>query len=240
MRQKEHGEFLPRIERLSLIDEVVGRIRTYIETYHHPGDRLPTEHQIKDQLAVGRSTVREALRVLQALGVVEIRAGKGTFVRDTAAPTSVAIKSWLIDNQTKIGDLFEARSAIEELAVRLAVARGTEEQIERIEEIERAFEIAVPREDNIELAMLDESLHNAIIEASNNRILMRIGRLIANALVEYRTRSFAVQENIRNAVGPHREIVRALQERNENAAVKSMRSHLAISLDDVERLRSER
>ncbi len=236
MRQAKTKKRIAKIERVSITDEAVSRIRSFIETYHKPGDRLPTEMELKDQLGVGRSTVREALRVLQALGMVEIRSGKGAFVREAARPTVANVKNWFVRNETEIGELVEVRMAIEQLAARLAVARGSEKQLRQVSEIQEAFKRALVRGDNVELAMLDESFHNAIIEASNNPLLVRIGKVIADAFMEYRTRSFAVKENIEHAVAPHDAIVGALRARNEVEATEAIRVHLNVSMDDVSRV----
>lgn len=235
MRHLEGKRVLPRIERVSIVEEAVKRIREFVGEGLRAGERLPSEMVLKEQLGVGRSTIREALRVLQALGVVEIRSGKGAFVREPAEPTESTIKGWFVDNETRIGDLFEVRIAIEGLAVRLAVSRAGEKQLERIAELESAFREAVARGEGVELAMIDESFHSAIIEASNNPLLIRIGKVIADALFEYRTRAFSLRENVGHAVGPHEAIVRALRERDEEGAAEALRGHLDLSLADVER-----
>jgi GntR family transcriptional regulator, transcriptional repressor for pyruvate dehydrogenase complex len=83
------------------------------------------------------------------------------------------------------------------------------------------------------MATIDESFHDAIMDASNNRLLKRTGKLLADALMEYRTRSFAVTENMTHAIIPHQRILDAIFAKNEKEAVAAMLEHLEISLKDM-------
>ena len=85
----------------------------------------------------------------------------------------------------------------------------------------------------IKMATIDESFHDAIMEASNNRLLKRTGNMIADALMEYRTRSFAVSENKTHAMMPHQRIIDAIAAKDEKEVVQAMLDHLQISLKDM-------
>jgi GntR family transcriptional repressor for pyruvate dehydrogenase complex len=226
-----------RIEKISITDEVVKRIRDLIKSGDYAvGEKLPTEMELRDQLGVGRSTIREAFRVLQALGLIELKAGRGAFVKEYKDTTYETIKNWFVKKEAELSDLMEVRMAIEPLAVKLSIQRGTARQIDQIQEIHEAFKKAVANQDTIELATLDESFHDAIVEASNNDLLIKIGRLIADAFVEYRTRSFAVKENVIHALDPHEMIVGAILSKDEKAAILGIQRHLEISLEDMSKV----
>lgn len=228
---------MQRIERVSVTDEVVLSLRSLISLDEYKvGSKLPTESNLCTQLDVGRSSIREALRVLQALGLIDIRSGKGTFVRRKEVDSDKSIREWFIAKEEEVGTLMEVRMAIEPLAARLAITRGTEEQLARINAIHQDFAVAVDRGDVQGMATLDESFHEAIMEASNNPVLMKIGCLLADSLMEYRTRSFAVTENYTHAVVPHARIVKAITERNETESVEAMNSHLKATLEDMRRV----
>jgi len=225
---------IARIEKISITEQVVKRIEELIRSgVFTVGEKLPTEMELREQLGVGRSTIREAFRVLQALGLIELRPGKGAFVKKINDNTYETIRNWFVEKEAELSELMEVRMAIEPLAIKLAIQRATPKQIEQIKEIHEAFKQAVKKFDTIELATLDESFHQAIIEASNNGLLMKIGRLIADAFVEYRTRSFAVKENVSHALDPHEQIVKALLNRDVKGAVKGLQRHLEISLEDM-------
>lgn len=225
---------IARIEKISITDQVVKRIEELIRSGEFAvGDKLPTEMELREQLGVGRSTIREAFRVLQAIGLIELRPGRGAYVKGVNDNTYEKIRNWFVEKEAELSELMEVRMAIEPLAIKLAIQRGTQPQIDQIREIHEAFKKAVDRLDTIELATLDESFHQAIIEASNNGLLVKIGRLIADAFVEYRTRSFAVKENVSNALEPHERIVKAILTRDTKAAINGVQKHLEISLEDM-------
>jgi len=225
---------MKKIERVSVTDSVVESIRVLIAGDEFLiGDKLPTESEFCDKLGVGRSTVREAFRVLQAMGLVELRPGKGAFVRHKTMDGQATIRQWFSDNKTKVDELMELRMGIEPLAVKLAIARGNAKQLDQIKRIHLEFCKAVEKNDVIKMATIDESFHDAIMEASNNPLLKRTGKLLEDALMEYRTRSFAVTENMTHAVMPHQRILDAIFAKNEKEAVAAMLEHLEISLKDM-------
>jgi len=228
---------IARIQKISITDEVVKRMEELIKSGDYKiGDKLPTEMELREQLGVGRSTIREAFRVLQALGLIELRAGRGAFVKSINNNTYETIRNWFVQKEAELSELMEVRMAIEPLAVKLAIQRGTPNQIEQIRDIHKAFTEAVERMDAIELATLDESFHNAIIETSNNQLLIKIGRLIADAFVEYRTRSFAVKENAKNALEPHKKILEAILRKDRKGAMQAIQRHLEVSLEDMDKV----
>jgi GntR family transcriptional repressor for pyruvate dehydrogenase complex len=223
-----------KIKKISVIDEVIKTIRNLIASGSYAvGDKLPAELNLCEQLGVGRSTIREAFRVLQATGLIELRTGKGAYVKSVEDTTFDTIKKWFIEKESEVSELMQVRMAIEPVAVRLAIQCGTDKQLRQIKEIHEAFKKAVVTKDSIDLAALDESLHSAIIEASNNVLLVKIGRIMADALIAYRTRSFAVTENIVHACDPHESIVNAILRKDEKSAIKAMQKHLEISLQDM-------
>ena len=225
---------LEKIDKLSLIDEVVKRISDLIRTGEYSaGDKLPAEEMIRKQLGVGRSTVREALRVLQAYGVVELRSGKGAFVQDKSDYTYKMVREWFMEKESELHELFEVRLAIETTAIPLAIERGADVQIERIQKIHERFQACVDAKNNIELAALDEAFHKAIVDAANNRYLSRINELVSDSLIDYRKRSFAVKANVMNALGPHQTIVDCICAKKADAGVSAMKHHIDVSLSDI-------
>jgi len=233
----EVNNSMKKIERVSVTDAVVESIRDLIAGDEFAiGSKLPTESEFCDKLGVGRSTIREAFRVLQAIGLVELRPGKGAFVRHQKMDGQEAIRQWFSENKAQVDELMEFRMGIEPLAAKLAIARGSPKQLEQIRSIHLEFCKAVKENDVIKMATMDESFHDAIVEASNNNLLIKTGKLLADALMEYRTRSFAVTENMSHAVIPHQRILDAIIAKNEKEVVVAMLEHLEISLKDMNRV----
>lgn len=234
---KKIRKAIQRIEKISITDEVVKRIRDLVNSGEYTvGEKLPTEMDLREQLGVGRSTIREAFRVLQALGIIELRSGRGAFVKGKNDNTYETIKEWFVEKEAELSELMEVRMAIEPIAVKLAIQRGSAAQIDQLRDIHDAFRKAVERLDAIDLATLDESFHTTIIEASNNNLLKKIGRLMADAFVEYRARSFAVQENMTHALEPHEKILSAILKKNEKEAILAVQKHLDVSLEDMSKV----
>ena len=129
-----------------------------------PGDKLPNEVELSQQLGVSRATLREAIRELAARGVLEVRRGRGTFVSEEVADIEDFGFSGLERLQGQLRDLFELRSIFEPKAARLACQRATEEELrdilERGEAVERCIRAGQDRTE------ADRDFHAAIVRAT--------------------------------------------------------------------------
>lgn len=225
------------INRLSITDQAVQQIKNEILSGRYKiGDRLPTEKDLCQQLGIGRSTVREALRMLKALGFIEVKQGKGAFIIKTNEDSDEKIRDWFSKNKIELIDFIQVRMSLEPLAVRLTIERASDEEIANIEQILEKFEDATKAGNALDLAMMDEAFHTAIAEASRNNLLIMLNRTIVEFFREYRVRSFAVKKNIKNALEPHRKIMQAIQARNADAAAQAMVDHLKLSMTDINRV----
>lgn len=228
-----------RVQKISVTDEIVSRIRAMILSGEvGVGKKLPTEMELRERFGVGRSSVREAIRTLQAIGLVEIRPGTGAFVaaQDQSQRT---IHEWFVEKETELDELMEVRLAIEPAAVRLAAQRATTAEVAEIDNIHRQFLAAVAENDAVRLAALDEAYHRSIMRASHNKMLAKMSDLVADALRDYRARSFTVSELLKNAVGPHSDILKALQNGDSELGSAAMETHLDISLEDIRKVAHE-
>jgi GntR family transcriptional regulator, transcriptional repressor for pyruvate dehydrogenase complex len=174
---------LPRLSRTSLVDEVIYAIQRMVgEGGWTKGSKLPTEQDLGRQLGVGRSTIREALRVLGHLGVVESRAGLGTYVVNRAVPKG-SIKRPL--SPQALNELYEFRLAIEMPAARLAAERRTAKQMSDIVAAWQACTAAVKRNDASEFAKLDYNFHYSIVQASGNAFFIDAYATVRNSFGDY-------------------------------------------------------
>ncbi len=227
--------FVQSIQKISVTEQVVNSMKKEILSGAYAvGDKLPPEKELSGTLGVGRSTVREALRVLQAMNLVEILQGRGAFVKRTREESSEGLRAWFAANRVELLDFMDVRLSIELLAVRLAVERAEASEIDRIEEVLELFKEALSKQDVFELAAADEAFHSAIAAASHNDLLVMISEELANAFKTYRLKSFAVKENAKNALGPHTEILEALRAREAEDAVAAMERHIHISIRDIQ------
>jgi len=220
-----------------MTDQAVQQIKSEILSGKYAiGDRLQTEKDLCEQMGIGRSTVREALRMLKALGFIEIKQGKGAFIIKVSEDSDEKIRDWFSKKKFELIDFIQVRMSLEPLAVRLVIERSDDEQIENMAKILEMFESATDSGNALDLALIDEAFHTAIAEASGNDLLMMLNQTIAESFREYRVRSFAVKKNIKNALEPHRSIMTAIRSRNPEAAAQAMLDHLKLSMIDINRV----
>lgn len=228
------------IERVSQTDRVVKELRKFFLTDAIAiGGKLPTEMDLCERLHVGRSTVREAVRALQVMGYVTIEPGRGAFLKQRSLETPVhRILSWLGSRKAEVADIIEVRMHLEPFSVKLAVERGTADDVEKIDAIRREYEdlLGSARFDTAigrHLGELDSRFHAAICEASSNPLLIDLNSVVSEAFKEFRAQSFSVESHARNAVQPHRRIIAAIQKRQASEAQSAMRKHLFKTLEDI-------
>ena len=234
-------EFEPLPTRTTVSMDAVDRIKNMIlDGRLVRGERLPSERALSEVLGVSRPTVREAIRALVAMHILEVRHGSGTFVSSRSMnqlirPVQFAIA--LAD--TGLRDLFDVRGLIEPGAAALAAQRASDAQLQAIDEC-----VALSRrcqDDHREFAQVDFRLHGLIVEASHNGLLINLHESIAALTLESRTITVELPGVIQVAVEEHEPIAQALLDRNAPAAEAAMRRHLEHVRDMVlAALRGER
>jgi len=148
--------------------EIVNKIRELVaKDGLLPGDKIPSERELSDQLKVGRSSVREGLRALELLGLIETRRGEGTFIKNFGNHQFVdLIGTFILQGNKKVEDLLETKFLLERESIRLACSRISEEQLHVLEQ------------HIIEKELTFEFLMKTVVEATNNLLLVRIWLII--------------------------------------------------------------
>ena len=221
------------IVRVPIVSQVEERIRELIDSKKYTeGMKLPTENELCQSMKVGRGTVREALRLLQAKGLVEIKPGRGAFVASKqAADTNPVV--WLVQNEKELRDAIEVRNALEPVAARKMAETASEAALRRLKKIHADFLAAVKAGDTVQIAELDELFHGWIVRESGNQLLNEINVHLIQGMHTFRSKTFTVPENVRNAVEPHTRILNAITGRDGNAAEQEMRKHLKMVNEDL-------
>jgi len=221
-----------RVVRGSLSDQVVRAINQLVEGGTlKEGDRLPTETALATQFGVGRSTVREAMRGLALMGVVDIRVGDGTYVRkgaNEALSTTRSLHDVLMrGNAVKI---LRARQIVEIGALDEVAANATPEDLR---EIEKALEEAKAAIGNFQQFIhRDLEFHTAIMRATKNEILVEMYRILRKYLQETTVEISQIPGVIDRSVHLHEQLAKAIKARDVAKARRVTRSHL----QDLERL----
>lgn len=194
-----------------------------------PGDRLPSERELAERLRVGRSSVREALRALELLGLITTRRGEGTFIQSYRQNKLIDIIGFFILKDFKTRrDLVEMRKILEIDAVRLACDRATSKHYAEMERIiqlaeEKTLKGEIPTEE-------DYLFHRAICRSSRNSVLHRIWAPLIEYSKSVRMESLSRDGRAEEGLREHREILQAIREKDEKTAVERMTQHLENSL----------
>ncbi|MCX7889338.1 MAG: FadR family transcriptional regulator [Rhodobacteraceae bacterium] len=214
------------IGRKTASELVVQRILDLVRGGHlGAGDRLPPERDLAVQLDVSRPTVREALRALSILGVLEIRHGGGVYVTSLDASELLSPLDFFVTlNAQNMSELFDARIQYEPMIAALAAERLTEAALGRLQEL---VDDQIANPEDLELFHdTDVEFHKTILEASGNLFLTRIGKLL-QVLGDQGRQAFQKRRSIRaQSTEDHRVIMAALHARDPEAARRAMRQHM--------------
>lgn len=203
-----------------VVHRVVGVIQeALINGEVRPGDCLPSENQLARQLGVSRASVREAIRMLVALGVVEVRRGSGNFVRTPPFEHGLIdpFIFRLILESVEPADLMELRTIFEMGYIGLAIDRMSPAQAQQLDRLTRELREAAERNAPVgELLELDVGFHLLLLECTGNRLMVRLGRMLLD-LFRPSIRK-ALERNPWDAVIGHEEILECVLRRDVQGA----------------------
>lgn len=221
------------LRRTYLYQQVAEAIRDYIASNRlKPGDTLPSERELCESLGVSRTSLREGLRAVAMMGLVEVRTGQGMFVGDVDLRSVVeAIPTSMLDNPTDMQELTEIREVLEVLATQRAATRISDEELRPMEEAVQRMETRIRRgEPSLEE---DIEFHNIIVKAANSRLLTQFLGAISDMVQFIREQGLRRKGAAAQAVDQHRAILQALRERDPKAAGEAMRVHLNTVRSDL-------
>lgn len=219
---------LNRVKTIDTVDAIVEQILRLIrDGTLAPGDRLPTEGELMEQLNVGRSSVREAKRVLAARGVIDSQPGRGTFVSQLESGMlddlldSVLLQA-LLAKETLV-ELQEVRDLLESQVVLLAVKHATDEDLQAMEDCLRQAE----ESDDPDVPRLTIDFHRAVAAATHNSVLMQLYDVISGMLLEYQRPLYERYADLDAEIRDHRAIYEAVRQHDVERAQTIMREHMS-------------
>ncbi len=214
------------IKSTRIYEEIVRQVKALIaEGRLKSGDQLPPERDLAAQFKVSRTSVREALRTLESLGLIEIRPGEGTFVRRVSVESLIEPLAHVILSQREaVGELFEARRLLEPALAGLAARRATQEDLQEMERIleEQAKEVAA----GLTGLAQDAAFHASIAASVRNRAITRIVNALMDLLTQSREESLQTPGRPTRSHQDHRRILDAIRRRDEARARRAMLDHL--------------
>ena len=214
-----------------LSDRVADDILTMIviEKRFLPGEKLPNEIELSGELEISRTTLREAFRILAANGVVEIRRGLGTFVREDFEIDKGGVPS-LADIKTDIRDLYEMRLIVEPEAAYYAALRASDEEIQHILSLGKQIESDIA--DGKNRTEAERNFHKAIAKASHNEFMTKLLPVIYQAIDRGVKLSESREKAISDTVLDHKAIVEFLLMRNGEGARSAMKVHILHAIEE--------
>ncbi|MGS0765439.1 FadR/GntR family transcriptional regulator [Syntrophomonas curvata] len=193
-----------------------------------PGDKLPSEREMADSLQVSRASVREALTALEAIGILDIRPGEGTFVRQTnLAEVFQPLALVLAVEKNPARQLMEVRRVLESEAAALAAMRSTPEDTDKIaQNLDQMKSAASIRE----AVKYDLRFHFSIAEAARNSVLLRLMNTVADLMHhnfrDDREQYYAEPTRAAQVIEEHEAILTAIRDREPELARGKMIEHI--------------
>lgn len=237
LNQMENAPEFTRLQRVSLSDHIVEQIAELISRgVLKPGDRIPSEKHLCGKFGVGRTSVREALRSLSVMGVLESQMGEGTFVATDATRFLERSFHWgLLLNPKVVDDLIETRLMLESHTAYLAAAKATAADLERMEQTVDLMQESVDNPG--QYLQHDLQFHMAIAKATQNSILLNLLNTTRGYLQAWIRETLstpaAARERAVLSITQHNRIVQALKNKDCEGARKAMAAHILSSSTDL-------
>jgi GntR family transcriptional repressor for pyruvate dehydrogenase complex len=227
MEQKQSSAAvkLRPIRKTRAYEEIVRQVQSLTEGEAlKPGDRLPSERELAEQFQVSRVTVRQALSVLQAMGLVESRVGDGTFAGGSHNSVVTVLAPMLHPPKSTLLEQLELRRLIEPEIARLAAERATDAQLS---EMRRSLE-RQQRQLDLGQSIVDEdsALHMIIARSSQNSLLVRMMESIHELLRDSREESLRARSTTERSLAGHRRIIEAIGKHDPVAGRRAMLRHV--------------
>jgi GntR family transcriptional regulator, transcriptional repressor for pyruvate dehydrogenase complex len=219
------------IRRNKVYEEVARQLERIILKKLHPGDKLPSERELAESLGVSRSSIRDAIRSLELMGLVEPRQGAGTVVREISADVLMNPLTNVLRHKLElVGEFLDFRKMLEPPLAARAANHASDDELQEMEEILRRQETKLRGGD---LAIEEDSeFHYSIAMASGNSVVLKVLDVIMDLLRDTRERSLQLEGRPQKSLAGHRRILTAIKRRDAEAARAAMMRHI----EDVEEI----
>jgi GntR family transcriptional repressor for pyruvate dehydrogenase complex len=226
LRADADAQLIGPIKKTRVHEEIAARIRQLILSRAlPPGKPLPSERILARRFGVSRGSVRDALRTLEILGLLEMRHGQGTFPRELSVDRLVTPLASVLTYRRDLQDeLMDVRRMFEPAVARVAATRMTDEdlaELERVLDAQRR-KLAAGHSAIVE----DTAFHAALARATHNRIAVRLMETLNDLLRESRKLTLQYSGRPQRSLEGHEAIVRAMRRRDPAATERAMHDHI--------------
>ena len=191
-----------------------------------PGDRIPSERALSKQFGVSRSVSREALKVLNVLGMIDIIPGRGTFIASGSSDFFITPISWAIYlTEKNTDDVFFVRRSLEESTIQVACSNATPEDIEGLKSILRKTRIALENEDYGSFSELDIEFHMSLVTCSQNDVAVSLLTVLRKLSRSISQKGMENKRQLEDICREHESILNAIESKDKDMARKMLIRH---------------
>ncbi|MCD8138643.1 MAG: GntR family transcriptional regulator [Planctomycetaceae bacterium] len=220
----------------NVTEHVFENIKTRLMEGEFPlNSKLPSEKMLCEAYNVGRSSVREALSMLEALGMIRIERGRGSFVESIQENTTKA-KTWYQSKTDSLAELIDTRCCLECLAAEKAAVIITDDQIATMENLNARFLESAKPTDVAHLLHYDTQFHRLIFQVCNIGLLAQLNEVVESAYAEYRANAYILTQHIDIAAQGHSQIIAAMRAHNQQLAKAVVEIHIRQSLEHITKI----
>src|SRR5699024_820839 len=196
------------------------------------GDKLPNEIELSEELSISRTTLREAIRILVTNGILEIKRGRGTFVKkDFNVSHTMQSLNNLSNARINAKDLYEMRLIFEPEAAYYATIRATDAELQRIleygQQIEQKIKLGKDRTD------VEQKFHKSISKATHNECMDKLMHVIFQAIEKGVMLSRKNKRVVKDTISDHKMIMEFMEARNPEGARSAMNIHILHAMKDL-------
>lgn len=223
------------IKKKKKFEEVLDQMKTLLLNKKlKVGQKLPNELELSESMGISRSSLREALKILSMIGIIESKSGEGTIIKRADPENLQSIMSLVaVSRGLDTNELFEVRVILEMASARYAAIRRTDEDLKVINNILQELDKNYNTDNQEENSNFDFQFHRSIVSATKNKMLMLLTEVISDLLGEQirTTRTiFSTSPTVLTRFqNEHWEIFQAIKEQNPEKASQLMASHLELS-----------
>jgi GntR family transcriptional repressor for pyruvate dehydrogenase complex len=230
-KEPENDILLKPIRRVRLYENAVDQIQNLIlRKRYKPGDRMPSERSLAQQFRISRHSLREALRILDVMGLIEIKVGDGIYVKEVEflpyiESLNLSIRNRLQGERETFAKLWAARKIIEVGMVDLAAKQVNELYLRSLQRCIEEMEKNINHRD----AFISSGIrfHRLIAEIGQNEVVILVWDMLANLMRKSQTKIYRISWSPKKALAAHKKIYLALEERDTQKAVGAMKKHMA-------------
>ncbi|MGG5460358.1 FadR/GntR family transcriptional regulator [Clostridium sp. B9] len=224
------------VKNTKVYEQVVDQIKEMVRVGQiKKGDKLPTERVMAEELQVSRTSIREAMRALEVVGLIESRQGAGNYIREEfdnvlLEPLSIV---FMLQNGTN-KDILELREVLELSTIFLSVMRISENDLENLGELIERFKYSTSEEES---SIIDSEFHSIIVKGANNvlitNLLEGVSELVDKFISEGRRAILSHNNGKEKLFEYHEKIYLAIKERDGYKAYKAMQEHFELLKENI-------